>query len=717
MCYTVKTIASQKGKTRETKPPISPLTGALELSLDKCGTYQEAVNYLKHPRPEDEAHPRPRGIGLLALDGLAFIDMDDVLEDGDFSASARQDLPEFVEFVQGLPASTYVEVSQSRKGLHIVGLDPDNVASQTRKTVICGRDIGLHKSRVDTSGTVHPQYVALTGKPFQGFGTGEITDISSIIREFFGLLDNQGKASLLAPSSSSSCAIPKEINDLIKQGNFSQKWKNDFSTLWQGNTIPEMKDPSPSGIDFYLSAQIAALVTEKGNSFSQNVEDINRLFKLSPHYASKTEDALKKWNRVGRQTCEKALNYFLNKNSTRKRKEEGPGQLDQEDQLKALDEAQDEAALTMDGVSDFIAKFSSQPEKPVKTGFKNLDALLSGGLYSGLYLFGGVPGAGKTTFLLQLARQVLENNPGRQVLYFGLETPKEEIFGKLLSGFLLEKYSLALDYRTLTSGYLATSSEGSEAVRAAGSVLSSHLKRRLLVYPQRLEGYSVDSIKGFIKKHTENTSQETSPLILVDYLQIVEDARPEASKKSEKEKTDYKAGAFSALAKAYGVPIILVTSLNRASYSSTTGRLQNTSMKESGGLEYACDLSLFLEGQVINEKDEKEGASEISEAARRAIWEDPKRKPRESAGTIWGKAVDVETKYTRIVVNKNRLGKTGASAFQFAPAYNAYKEDEVLIKYCPGVDEYFSTGAAIFGNTGNPRAYKPATYSGNLDAF
>ena len=320
VCYTVKTIASQKGKTRETKPPVSPLTGALELSLDKCGTYQEAVNYLKHPHREDEAHPRPRGIGLLALDGLVYIDLDDFLEDGDFSASARQDLPEFVEFVQGLPASTYVEISQSGKGLHIVGLDLDNVASQTRKTVICGRDVGLHKSRIDGKGTVHPQYVALTGKPFQSFGTSEITDISGIIREFFKLLDACNGSTLLASSSSLSCAtsFPEEINGLINQGNFSRKWKSDFSALWQGNTIPDMKDPSPSGIDFYLSAQIAALVTEKGNSFSQNVEDINRLFKLSPHYASKTPEGLKKWNRVGRQTCEKALNYFLNKNSTRK---------------------------------------------------------------------------------------------------------------------------------------------------------------------------------------------------------------------------------------------------------------------------------------------------------------------------------------------------------------------------------------------------------------
>ena len=726
ICYTLKDEIDKAGNLRKTKPGIGPRTGKLKLSLEDATTYQEALDYLAHPN--QYAAYKPFGIGLLAVEGIVYIDMDNVLEDGDFSASTKQDLPEFVELVQGLPASTYVEISQSGKGLHVVGLDPDNVASQTRKTVICGRDIGLHKSRVDTSGKVHPQYVALTGKPFQGFGVSEITNISDTVREFFKLLDNRqapSSSSLVLSSYIDSGEIagqyPEEISNLIAAGHYSRKWKGDFSALWEGQPIKAMidkGDSSPSGIDYWLCAKLSDLVVRtKGVNFTENLADVNRLFKLSPHYASKTPEALKKWDRVGRQTCENALNYFLNKNSTREEEREDR---QEEDQLKALDEAQDEAARSMDGVLDFITQFSSQPEKPVKTGFENLDALLSGGLYPGLYLFGGVPGAGKTTFLLQLARQILEGNPGRKVLYFGLETSKNEIFGKLLSGFMLEKYGLAFEYRDLTSGILATPDEKSEAIRAAGRALSARLKGNLLAYPQRLEGYAVSSIEGFVKKYASDKAPEARPIVFVDYLQIVEDTRPGANKKSEKEKTDYKAGVFSALAKTYGVPIILVTSLNRASYSSTTGRLQNTSMKESGGLEYACDLSLFLEGQVVNENDIKNGATPGGETASHNIWADPKRKPREDEPTTWNKVEEVKTRFTRIVINKNRLGKTGASAFQFAPAYNAYREDEVLIKYCPGVDEYFSTGAAIFGNAGNPRAYKPDTrqvFSSHLDMW
>lgn len=718
LCYTAK----DRGNKVE-KLPIKPATGEIGQGRETCVTYEEARNYLKNP-----VGAWASGIGLMTLDGVAFIDLDNVLEGGDFSASIREDLPDLVEFVEGLPASTYVEISRSGNGLHIIGIDEDNAGPRTRKMTIAGRDIGFHRGYEDEEGKYHPQYVAITRKPFKGFTTSEINDLSGIIRAFFDFQDAHTSGYRSAPSlfsvlpsngeASQPGEYPQEVASLINSGHFSSRWKSQFSSLWQGQPREDQGDTSPSGIDYNLCIKLAELVTSHKIAFQENTEDIKRFFRLSPWYSRKTPEKVDDWQRLEARTVEKALNYVLAKSvedhSTRKEEEDresvsvGVDESPEKDRLEALDLAQDEAAKTMDGVAEFIAHFSSQPEKPVKTGFKNLDGLLSGGLYPGLYLFGGVPGAGKTTFLLQLARQVLANNPGKEVLYFGVETSKMEVFGKLLSGFLLEKYGLARDYRTLTSGFLATPGEDAEAVRVAGTVLSTQIKGRLLVYPQRPEGYAVSSIEGFIKKHSGS-----HPLVLVDYLQIVGDTSPGASKKTEKERTDYKAGVFSNLAKTCGVPIVLVTSLNRASYSGNAGRLQNTSMKESGGLEYACDLSLFLEGQVINQKDVEGGAGSMTPGQ---IWEDPKRQPREDEAITWNSVTGVQTKFTRIVINKNRLGKAGASNFQFAPAFSAYREDNTLVKYVAKMDEYFSTGVAVFGNETDPRAYKAGLqYSGALD--
>ena len=67
----------------------------------------------------------------------------------------------------------------------------------------------------------------------------------------------------------------------------------------------------------------------------------------------------------------------------------------------------------------------------VKTGFNNLDTLLMGGVYPGLYVVGAISSLGKTTFVLQLAETFAKQ--GKQVLFVSLEMSRLEIVSKMIS--------------------------------------------------------------------------------------------------------------------------------------------------------------------------------------------------------------------------------------------------------------------------------------------
>ncbi len=72
-----------------------------------------------------------------------------------------------------------------------------------------------------------------------------------------------------------------------------------------------------------------------------------------------------------------------------------------------------------------ISEIDMQSKERIKTGFKELDRVLGGGIVSGsLVLVGGDPGIGKSTLLLQVCRNLTES---REVLYISGEESLQQI--------------------------------------------------------------------------------------------------------------------------------------------------------------------------------------------------------------------------------------------------------------------------------------------------
>lgn len=258
-----------------------------------------------------------------------------------------------------------------------------------------------------------------------------------------------------------------------------------------------------------------------------------------------------------------------------------------------------------------------------KTGFSNLDKE-SGGLYAGLYVLAAISSLGKTTFALQMAEQLAAS--GEEVLFFTLEQSRLELVSKILSRRTVGKTAgggLYFDNAVTSLQIRKGSINGhGETVANAARAHREEVGDRLSI----IEGdFTTDFsfIRNKVKRYIEKN--RALPVVFVDYLQIIEaDETDEKKTHSIKEVVDKNIKNLKLLSKDYGLTIIVISSINRANYQTPIGF---ESLKESGNVEYSCDVLWGLQLECLNEDlFEKEGrAKEKRQRINEAKAETPRK--------------------------------------------------------------------------------------------
>lgn len=278
----------------------------------------------------------------------------------------------------------------------------------------------------------------------------------------------------------------------------------------------------------------------------------------------------------------------------------------------------------------------------ISTGFENLDNVLEGGLFEGLYVIGAISSLGKTTFVVQLADYLAQNE--HEVLYFSLEMSRYEIMAKSISRHTLlmctergTKTNLAKTTRGITVGsrYSSYSPEEEEIIYSSGERYKEYARNIFII--EGIGNIGVTEIKKAIENHIEHTSN--APIVIIDYLQVIS---PSNLKASDKQNIDKAVLELKRISRDYKTSVITISSLNRASYKDA---ISMEAFKESGAIEYSADvlMGLQLQGAGTGDFD-----IEIAKS----------QEPR-----------NVELK-----VLKNRNGATGDSLyFQYYPKFNYFK--------------------------------------------
>ena len=221
----------------------------------------------------------------------------------------------------------------------------------------------------------------------------------------------------------------------------------------------------------------------------------------------------------------------------------------------------------------------------MSTGIAGLDKALDGGLHAGLTVLGAVSSMGKTSLMLQMADTLAA--AGRNVLFITIEMSRMELIAKSAVRGTKERA------RPLLDGKLPE-----EKVRGLISAYRQKTGGRVELWepdapltPALLD----EKVSAFCAQHE-------SPVLFLDYLQLVAPAR---AGMTEKQTADAAVAMLKQLARRYDMPVMAASSLNREAYRPGSAEPGLSAFKESGSVEYSADLLLVLKYRTDADRENK----------------------------------------------------------------------------------------------------------------
>ena len=221
----------------------------------------------------------------------------------------------------------------------------------------------------------------------------------------------------------------------------------------------------------------------------------------------------------------------------------------------------------------------------MSTGIAGLDKALDGGLHAGLTVLGAVSSMGKTSLMLQMADTLAA--AGRNVLFITIEMSRMELIAKSAVRGTKERA------RPLLDGKLPE-----EKVRG---LISAYRQKT----GGRVELWEPDAplTPAFLdEKVSAFCAQHESPVLFLDYLQLVAPAR---AGMTEKQTADAAVAMLKQLARRYDMPVMAASSLNREAYRPGSAEPGLSAFKESGSVEYSADLLLVLKYRTDADRENK----------------------------------------------------------------------------------------------------------------
>ena len=298
----------------------------------------------------------------------------------------------------------------------------------------------------------------------------------------------------------------------------------------------------------------------------------------------------------------------------------------------------------MQAFDEYVRYTETHP--PMSTGFKQLDEVLGGGLYEGLYAIGAVSSLGKTAFTLQIADQAAEQ--GHSAIIFSLEMSKFELIARSVSRFSARMdtssgTTFAKSARGIMDGKkrLSYTHDEKALIAKAQQRYTQVADKRIYIWESD-DDISLSMVHDTIETHIRHTGQR--PLVIVDYLQIL--PHPVTSgygTLSDKQAVDRNVTLLKRMSRKFHIPLLVVSSFNRGSYKN--GAVMEA-YKESGTIEYTADVLISLQYRGAT-------TDETLAQARRKM-------PRE----------------IEAVILKNRNAQSwGEVGFRYNPALNLFTEE------------------------------------------
>ena len=563
-------IVANESKGRPDKLPLNPRDGSKGKANDAStwGTYDEALRYAF----QNGLRGNAGGIGFEFANGYAGIDLDDVV-------LAGGTLKPFADEVVRLMDS-YTEYSPSGKGLHILfklNMPLSEFGSRRRND-----ELGIE---MYDSG----RYFTITGQIYgEAKSIAERTDIAKRIYDKYLARNRREDV-----NKGYLCSYDGIDDSELLERMFNSQHGAEIRALFNGDTSAYGDDESRA--DLALCSYLAFWT-------NNDTVRIDNLFRQSSLMRKKWDEK-RGAQTYGELTISKALidgegykrinepkSFMITSQEPEtvfepKVATEKPKNTTEPDKILSMNLTNVysyveciEEGVTLD--SD-LTRFQQYKDK--KTGYSNIDAKMR--LYPGLYVLGAISSLGKTTFCGQLADQLAAT--GEHVLYFTLEQTTLELVSKALSRLMFKT-----DTTTALTSMDIRRGTKSEALRIARELYASQSKYEFIV--ECSFDTNVENITETVRSYIATAG--VKPIVILDYLQIL---APINNSQTTKDVVDYNVRALKKLQTDNDLVVIVISSLNRQNYLTP---IDFSSFKESGGIEYTCDVMWGLQLNIMNDE-------------------------------------------------------------------------------------------------------------------
>ncbi len=259
----------------------------------------------------------------------------------------------------------------------------------------------------------------------------------------------------------------------------------------------------------------------------------------------------------------------------------------------------------------------------IPSGISTLDEITTGLNRSDLIIVGARPGMGKTSFALNVARNVAVQQ-NRKVAVFNLEMSREQMVNRFLSA------EARVSSKKLRTGNL-TPDEWSRMAYASGVLCKAP------IYLDETASITVPEMKARLRRLKD------VGFVIIDYLQLMHSAKKTDNRVQEVSEITR---SLKIMAKELNIPVMVCAQLARTTEKQANHRPALADLRESGSIEQDADQVLFLYRDEYY-KNEKEDPS----------------------------AVEVGT--SEVIVAKNRHGELGTVKLAFQGEFTQFTSLEL----------------------------------------
>lgn len=230
----------------------------------------------------------------------------------------------------------------------------------------------------------------------------------------------------------------------------------------------------------------------------------------------------------------------------------------------------------------------------IPCGISTLDKMLTGLNKSDLIILGARPGMGKTSFALNIARNVAVNG-GKTVCFFSLEMSREQLAQRMLSS------EAGIKSEKLRTGEL-DADEWTRLAQAGANLSKAD------IYFDETSTITVPEMKAKLRR------MRKVDLVIIDYLGLMKSARPIDNRVQEVSEITRN---LKIMAKELRVPVIACAQLSRG--TEAKGKSHKpvlADLRDSGSIEQDADIVLFLyrEKYYDSEKDDDQDKGDPNQA-------------------------------------------------------------------------------------------------------